>query len=227
MTAPPTPNPYDVLNAAPVRDSVATLKRMRQAKIFAAVRRRMASGEDMTLRSVGAECGLSHQTIANLGGAGSALVEAAIADYVRAITAQARHLPAPNRVLAWIDAVWMGFEQYQDYIVASTRAYYSDNGNVIKSLQRGGARLMYVELRQLKAVGKLRADFDVEAAASCVATLIPALTYAWMNGAFGFEDLHLRTRLGVSNMLSAGASPDHAAEIRHWLNARDAPSAKA
>lgn len=216
------PDPYVPLNIETARQDGAGRKRIRRAEIFAAVRRHMGQGEEsITLRSLAAEFSVSHQTIANLGGSGGQLIEAAIVDYVAALTARAQHFPAPNSVLAWTDVCYISCARYPEYIIASTKTYYNRNSDAIRLLQKEGSRLMCVALRQMKTAGKLRREFDSEATGSCIATLIPALTYAWINGAFNFSELRARLGVGVSSLLIAGASGEHAREIAAWLDRDD------
>lgn len=215
------PNPYEPFSLGPVRDDIASLKRLRRASIFAAVRRRLDHGEKaVTLRALASDCGLSHQTIANLGGAGPRLIEASIVDYVAAITHHARHVSAPNAVLAWVDVCRTSWTLYPAYTIESTKIYYGKNPALMASLQRNGIRMMCLALKELRAEGKLREDFDLESAGSCVATIIPSLTYAWLNGAFGDAELRARVNMGVGGLLLAGASDAHGQDIRSWLYAR-------
>lgn len=194
-------------------------QRQRRARILAATRMLIARGgfQCVTIRNIADLSGLSVQTIYNLVGNRTQVLEAAVDEYIATTTKEARNLPAyPNIFIALADLVWMKVVENPEYSRHATISYNSLDQTFDHVHRRQARALKRLLQRHYGEIASTKGS-DLNILANHITLLIGATALEWARGKITLPQLRYRFSSVYATLLAGLSSEQEQAGMMAWL----------
>jgi AcrR family transcriptional regulator len=200
-------------------------QRGRRSDIYAAARILMtdAGYDGVQMQQIAARCNISPQTIYNLVGAKTQVMEQAAADWVDGIRAAAvRRAPLAdvNSAFLMVEMFWDSALTYRDWVRIASLSSASPNDPLNRAFYRAALVALTAEIRGLKNRGALRQDADVDSLARQLTATAQITIGNWSVHPSDVSSFRRDLISGPAAMLRAWLQGCEAAKLEHYLQAR-------